>query len=186
MPFSFVKAKIFSGAVGSAKSAGNTSERTLYVAVRRRANSSRRSFRRAVSTRFVPPEANSSASATPIPALAPVMSAHFPDQAAADGRVTCDKAPPQKRIRRAHGTIILAERVGFEPTVRFPARSLSRRVLSTAQPPLRGRSTPYFSREMEWGLCPHAWNGIAHRRSAKKDWRMAAQSAARMPAVTST
>src|ERR1700676_4711784 len=34
----------------------------------------------------------------------------------------------------------MAERVGFEPTVRFPARSLSRRVLSTAQPPLRGRS----------------------------------------------
>src|SRR5207245_8537007 len=33
----------------------------------------------------------------------------------------------------------VAERVGFEPTVRFPARSLSRRVLSTAQPPLRGR-----------------------------------------------
>ena len=31
----------------------------------------------------------------------------------------------------------VAERVGFEPTVRFPARSLSRRVLSTAQPPLR-------------------------------------------------
>ena len=32
----------------------------------------------------------------------------------------------------------MAERVGFEPTVRFPARSLSRRVLSTAQSPLRG------------------------------------------------
>ena len=32
----------------------------------------------------------------------------------------------------------MAERVGFEPTVRFPVRSLSRRVLSTAQPPLRG------------------------------------------------
>jgi hypothetical protein len=35
----------------------------------------------------------------------------------------------------------MAERVGFEPTVRFPVRSLSRRVLSTAQSPLRG----YFS-----------------------------------------
>src|SRR6266576_3008461 len=33
---------------------------------------------------------------------------------------------------------IMAERVGFEPTVRFPVRSLSRRVLSTAQSPLRG------------------------------------------------
>src|SRR5271163_1458760 len=38
-----------------------------------------------------------------------------------------------------HENKIMAERVGFEPTVRFPARSLSRRVLSTAQPPLRGR-----------------------------------------------
>src|ERR1700722_2601263 len=35
----------------------------------------------------------------------------------------------------------MAERVGFEPTGRFPVRSLSRRVLSTAQSPLRGRST---------------------------------------------
>ena len=33
----------------------------------------------------------------------------------------------------------VAERVGFEPTVRFPVRSLSRRVLSTTQSPLRGR-----------------------------------------------
>ena len=33
----------------------------------------------------------------------------------------------------------MAERVGFEPTVEFPPRSLSRRVLSTAQSPLRGR-----------------------------------------------
>ena len=32
----------------------------------------------------------------------------------------------------------VAERVGFEPTVEFPPRSLSRRVLSTAQSPLRG------------------------------------------------
>src|SRR5271156_812705 len=38
-----------------------------------------------------------------------------------------------------HENKVMAERVGFEPTVRFPARSLSRRVLSTAQPPLRGR-----------------------------------------------
>ena len=41
----------------------------------------------------------------------------------------------------------MAERVGFEPTVRFPVRSLSRRVLSTAQSPLRGREL-YFSREV--------------------------------------
>ena len=30
----------------------------------------------------------------------------------------------------------MAERVGFEPTVRFPARTLSRRVTSTTHPPL--------------------------------------------------
>src|SRR5229473_555151 len=80
----------------------------------------------------------------------------------------------------------VAERVGFEPTVRFPARSLSRRVLSTAQPPLRGRSTAYFSKEMGRELCPDARKDIVHRRSAKKDWRMAADSAARMPEVIST
>src|SRR6202043_385528 len=33
----------------------------------------------------------------------------------------------------------MAERVGFEPTVGFPLHSLSRRALSTAQTPLRGR-----------------------------------------------
>ncbi len=33
----------------------------------------------------------------------------------------------------------VAERVGFEPTVEFPLHSLSRRALSTAQTPLRGR-----------------------------------------------
>src|SRR6266446_2830308 len=33
----------------------------------------------------------------------------------------------------------MAERVGFEPTVEFPQHSLSRRALSTAQTPLRGR-----------------------------------------------
>ena len=48
----------------------------------------------------------------------------------------------------------MAERVGFEPTVRFPVRSLSRRVLSTTQSPLRrGRrlhfSRPVFSKAIE-------------------------------------
>ena len=43
------------------------------------------------------------------------------------------------RTQRREISKNLAERVGFEPTVRFPVRSLSRRVLSTAQPPLRGR-----------------------------------------------
>jgi hypothetical protein len=54
----------------------------------------------------------------------------------------------------------MAERVGFEPTVRFPARSLSRRVLSTAQPPLRGRSTTHSSREREQELCLDTRKGI--------------------------
>src|SRR5712664_4001420 len=44
----------------------------------------------------------------------------------------------------------MAERVGFEPTVRFPVRSLSRRVLSTAQSPLRGRSRLNRSRAVDF------------------------------------
>ena len=38
----------------------------------------------------------------------------------------------------------MAERVGFEPTVEFPPRSLSRRVLSTAQSPLRSGQRSIF------------------------------------------
>lgn len=34
--------------------------------------------------------------------------------------------------------LIMAERVGFEPTVRLPVRRISSAVLSTTQPPLRG------------------------------------------------
>src|SRR3989440_10068310 len=44
----------------------------------------------------------------------------------------------------------MAERVGFEPTVRFPVRSLSRRVLSTAQSPLRGRCRLNRSRALSF------------------------------------
>jgi hypothetical protein len=59
----------------------------------------------------------------------------------------------------------MAERVGFEPTVRFPVRSLSRRVLSTAQSPLRGRpSIAHFSREFARGLCLRA---LEKRRNTK-------------------
>jgi hypothetical protein len=36
-------------------------------------------------------------------------------------------------------TLKLAERVGFEPTIRLPVCRISSAVLSTAQPPLRGR-----------------------------------------------
>ncbi len=45
----------------------------------------------------------------------------------------------------------MAERVGFEPTVRFPVRSLSRRVLSTAQSPLRGRGNSIVARVLASG-----------------------------------
>src|SRR5712692_512134 len=105
IPFSLVKAKILSGAFESARSATNTSALTLKFAVSRRANSSRRSFRRAVSTRFVPPDANSSASAPPIPALAPVISAHFPDHFPdTDGFSLCDKLSSKKVVHcRVHG-----------------------------------------------------------------------------------
>ncbi len=44
----------------------------------------------------------------------------------------------EKRANACEAMQELAERVGFEPTVRFPVRSLSRRVLSTTQSPLRG------------------------------------------------
>ena len=40
-------------------------------------------------------------------------------------------------VRLRHNVVELAERVGFEPTVRFPARRISSAVLSTTQPPLR-------------------------------------------------
>ena len=40
----------------------------------------------------------------------------------------------------------MAERVGFEPTIRFPVCSLSRRVLSTTQSPLRSGWQTYFSK----------------------------------------
>ena len=49
----------------------------------------------------------------------------------------------------------MAERVGFEPTVRFPVRSLSRRVLSTAQPPLRGRCQINRSRALRFSAIGH-------------------------------
>src|SRR5882672_689166 len=96
IPFSFVNAKIFSGATGFAKSAAKTSVFTLCFARNVFASSSSRSLRRAVRTSFVPPAANSSASATPIPALAPVMSAHLPNQFADICGMRCDKVPSRK------------------------------------------------------------------------------------------
>ena len=55
-----------------------------------------------------------------------------------------------KALTQATQGIKMAERVGFEPTVRFPVRSLSRRVLSTAQSPLRGRWN--FNRSKGFGF----------------------------------
>src|SRR5580700_8797447 len=55
---------------------------------------------------------------------------------------------------------LMAERVGFEPTVAFPLHSLSRRALSTAQTPLRGRSVfsltnAHCPHNLGYGACPH-------------------------------
>ena len=44
----------------------------------------------------------------------------------------------------------MAERVGFEPTVRFPVRSLSRRVLSTTQSPLRSGYKTWILADLSW------------------------------------
>src|SRR5216683_3350786 len=82
IPFSLVKAKICSGAPGCAKSATNTSVFTPCFVFSSFERSTKRSSRRAVKTRCVPPAASSRASATPIPALAPVTRAHFPRHSA--------------------------------------------------------------------------------------------------------
>jgi hypothetical protein len=47
--------------------------------------------------------------------------------------VTAAPPPPTVTVRRG----CVAERVGFEPTVRLPVRRISSAVLSTTQPPLR-------------------------------------------------
>src|SRR5437667_8888844 len=47
------------------------------------------------------------------------------------------------------GRIGMAERVGFEPTVRFPARSLSRRVLYTTQSPIPGGCSSHRRRAFD-------------------------------------
>src|SRR5260370_28821933 len=60
------------------------------------------------------------------------------------------KACKYKKIKE------VAERVGFEPTVRFPVRSLSRRVLSTAQSPLRGRCKFNRSRALRFSANGHS------------------------------
>src|ERR1700756_2772219 len=59
------------------------------------------SRRRAVSTRCVPPAASSFASATPIPALAPVISAHLPFHSLVIR--SCPWADLSSEIRRSRG-----------------------------------------------------------------------------------
>ncbi len=88
----------------------------------------------------------------------------------------------------------MAERVGFEPTVRFPVRSLSRRVLSTAQSPLRGHSF-HFIREDAVGATRRSTRHVgaflkvrvqSYRRAAKNDCRRELASSASTPGMTST
>jgi hypothetical protein len=62
-----------------------------------------------------------------------------------------------KRANACEAMQELAERVGFEPTVRFPVRSLSRRVLSTTQSPLRGHCNLNPSKGSAFRQC-----GLAH------------------------
>ncbi len=66
--------------------------------------------------------------------LLPLLIEHTISNRRGPSRVARSSHPETRLFRRRK----VAERVGFEPTVRFPVRSLSRRVLSTAQSPLRG------------------------------------------------
>ena len=96
-----VKARICLGAAGLARSAGRTST-CLPVAERNRAaRDSSLSARRAVMTRLVPAEANSSARASPIPALAPVTRAHLPPQRGENTVFGFIRGqPPRKKIQK--------------------------------------------------------------------------------------
>src|SRR5579859_4985216 len=79
MPLPVVKAWISAGASGRVRSEGQNSARMPCLVDSMAARSARRSERRAVRTRCVPPAARRSARAKPIPALAPVTTAHFPN-----------------------------------------------------------------------------------------------------------
>src|SRR5260370_29365542 len=122
IPFCLVTANMSSGAFGLVKSAGNTSVLILCVDLSLRANSSRRSLRRAVSARFVPRDANSSARATPIPALAPVTSAHFPDHSPAfDDVLLRDNSPSARNgslfllLLRTQHSFLKAQALALHP-----------------------------------------------------------------------
>src|SRR6266699_4013546 len=141
------------------------------------------------------------------------MLRHHPNQMMKNGSTEVARSQECSNMQERIG---MAERVGFEPTVRFPVRSLSRRVLSTAQSPLRGRCRLNRSRALRFSVIGrgHYANALGStelslcnatgregqrenrectgqsqrysRRAAKKDWMMAAHSAARTPEMTST
>src|SRR6266481_6732029 len=49
------------------------------------------------------------------------------------------RSPRRRRFWKDHRNEYLAEREGFEPPIRLPVCRISSAVLSTTQPPLRGR-----------------------------------------------
>src|SRR5580692_1101446 len=53
-------------------------------------------------------------------------------------RISVDSQAPENGLRNA-----LAEGVGFEPTIRFPVYTLSKRAPSATRPPLRARRAQY-------------------------------------------
>src|SRR2546425_932117 len=56
------------------------------------------------------------------------------------------RALPGKPITGRERAAGLAERVGFEPTVRFPPHTLSKRAPSATRTPLRGKRVPAVRR----------------------------------------
>ncbi len=79
----------------------------------------------------------------------------------------------------------MAERVGFEPTIRFPVCSLSRRVLSTTQSPLRGGCKVNRSRALELGAIHSAdgarWKERESRPAHSEDGGLKAGATRRLP-----
>ncbi len=52
-------------------------------------------------------------------------------------QLSSQKHDSERKSRPDKGTVNMAERVGFEPTIRLPVCRISSAVLSTTQPPLR-------------------------------------------------
>ncbi len=66
----------------------------------------------------------------------------------------CAVRPSQKAERRSQSDFGLAERAGFEPAIRFPVYTLSRRAPSTTRPPLRGACHDGGRRILQGGRAP--------------------------------